>query len=108
MFNYKCSLGANQDPGVTESLHSQRRNWVDQGEIKGKNWSSKSPSTVDRGIEEKQKLFDGWRNERRWRIAKTFSVVIFICYYCPYVIVKFNHNLWLKKALEELLLLFQF
>ena len=69
MFNYKCSLGANQDPGVTESLHSQRRNWVDKGEIKRKNWSCKNPSKIDWGIEEKQKLFDGWRNESCWRIA---------------------------------------
>ena len=69
MFNYKCSLGANQDPGVTESLHSQRRDQVDKGEIKRKNWSCKNPSRIDWGIEEKQKLFDGWRNESCWRIA---------------------------------------
>ncbi len=69
MFNYKYSLGANQDPGVTESLHSQRRNWVDEGEIKSKNWSCKSPSKINWKIEEKQKLFDRWRDESHWRIA---------------------------------------
>ncbi len=81
-------IGTNQNIGVAESLHSRRRDRVDKGEVRGKNWSCKNPSKIDWGIEEKQKLFDGWRNERRWRIAETFSVVIFICNYCPYVIEK--------------------
>ncbi len=70
------SKGTNQSTGVTESSHFQRRDWVDEGEIKGKNWSSKNPSKTDWQIEEKQKLFDRWRNESRWRITKTFSFVI--------------------------------
>ncbi len=83
-------IGTNQNTGVTEGLHSQRRDQIDEAEIKSQIWSSKSPSKIDWGIEEGQKLFDRWRNESRWRIAETFSVVVFICNHCPYVILKFN------------------
>ncbi len=72
------SIGTNQSTWVTKSSHSQRRDWVDEGKIKGKNWNCKNPSKTDWRIEEKQKLFNSWRNERCWRIAETFSLVIIV------------------------------
>ena len=63
IFNYLCNIGTNQNTGVKGSLHSQRRDWTDKGEIKYKNWSSKMSPNIDGGVEEKQKLFDWWRNE---------------------------------------------
>jgi hypothetical protein len=59
----------NKNIGVAQSFNSQSRNWVDEGEIISKNWSCKNPLMTDWRIEEKQKLFDQWRDESRWRIT---------------------------------------
>ncbi len=70
MFNYKCSLGANQDPGVTESLHSQRRNWVDEGEIKGKIEAAK---VLQRLIEEMKKSKSYLTDEEMKAVEESFK-----------------------------------